>query len=275
MKLLLKKIAGCSIIIILFSNSCSGPQIISRYSAGKIIIDGKIEEWQNSLIYNDEENLGFGATNDGNNLYLVFTTASRVNIFKILTMGLTLWIDPADGGKTIGLQYPLQKEIEDQRSIRSFKFGMDDEDEFEIRIKRLIKLQTELKVINENKFPLYAFNTNASEGFEIAVDYTGGRLSYELQIPLQTNTAYKYFVEASPGDELKVSLESGEFRQGRRGGGTVNIPPQTGGMGGVSNPPGGSGGRGMKRENLMDTFDKIEFEINIFLSKSNDFQSGE
>ncbi|MCX6153125.1 MAG: hypothetical protein NT007_03080 [Candidatus Kapabacteria bacterium] len=74
----------------------------------EIIIDGNSSEWENALIYFQDEKLLAGFIKDKDNLYVCIKASDATTIRKIMSNGMTLWINnKSDDSKPFGLHYPI------------------------------------------------------------------------------------------------------------------------------------------------------------------------
>jgi len=98
--------------IIAWSHSVSKKEKGKKYPSiyrSHIIIDGKANEWADSLFYlNPDAKIRYAVVNDSNNLYLCLKVFDDNQQIKLLRGGMEVWIDPA-GKKTevCGIRYPL------------------------------------------------------------------------------------------------------------------------------------------------------------------------
>ena len=72
------------------------------------MLDGSTEEWSGRMMRVQDGLASIGVQNDGENVYVAFVTHDRPSIQKIVSTGMTVWLD-ADGGKDkrLGVRFPL------------------------------------------------------------------------------------------------------------------------------------------------------------------------
>lgn len=98
--------------LIAWSHSISKKEKGKKYPSiyrSQIIIDGKANEWADSLFFlNPDAKIRYAVVNDSNNLYLCLKVFDDSQQMKLLRGGMEVWIDPA-GKKTevCGIRYPL------------------------------------------------------------------------------------------------------------------------------------------------------------------------
>lgn len=241
------------LLITLFLSSCSSvKEITSSPAPGKIIIDGNPLEWENQLKYIEDQKCAVGFMNDNEYVYLCLETSDRSKIMKILSFGLTSWVEPNDG-KILGIKYPMQVSV-DRIKMRPPEKGqfqnMEDPEGMNKRVEELLLNQRELQIVNEDDFPLYAYPVNDPLGFQVALGLSMGKLVYELRIPYGANAAAPIIINAYGGENLIIKFETGKFSMPETG--------TRGGMGGGMRPGGRPSG---------DMTSPFELKLNIKLAK--------
>ena len=247
--------------------SCSGSkQITSGTITSEVIIDGESTEWQGKLRYIENEKCAVGIQNDEDYIYICLETSDLTKVMKILTMGLTTWLEPEDG-KILGISYP-QKRSPESIQPRQHRMQVNREsgnaEGMERRIKDLIKTQTDLQIINKDEFPLYAYPINDPYGFQVNLGFSTGKFIYELRVPFGENKLSPIIINAFPGENLILSFETGELEitgRGQRGDGInagSGMRGRGGGMGGMR--PGG-------RPGMAELSEQFELTLDIILGK--------
>ena len=256
------------LLFLIAITGCSGPTIISTWQNDEIKIDGHKEEWSGSLNFIEDEQVAVAIRNDDSYLYLCLATSDRSKTMKIMQMGLTIWLDPLNSdGKTIGIQYPLKQQREPDPNML-----MDDkqnkyisESNIEKRFNNFKSKQNEIVIVNENNFPLNALPTKNIDGIEVELGNETNQLIYELRIPLTNKNINSVFIDALPGEEIKISFETGKFKKPEMN----NRSPRGNIDSGI---PGGGRRGGMrggqdKMRNLGDRMDPIDFSVDVKLSQ--------
>jgi hypothetical protein len=243
--LFLSGIYGCS----------SVPEVTSSYNMNEIIVDGNQQDWGNKFTSVKDENVAVAFKNDNENLYICFITSDNRKIVKILSTGMTVWLYPSDSKDVIGIQYPVRKSPEDFRSVVNDKGENMETSDINGRIQKLLKVQNELIIVDENNIGIFSSSPDVEKGFRAKIGYTMNQMVYELKIPLTNNKEFNQFVfKAGPQDNIKVKFESvkpqtrgsdndqegssrgsGEGMGGRRGRGGGGMENRRGGTPGNNN----------------------------------------
>lgn len=231
------KLALLPIIFFDLTGCSSSKEIQSVLNSNGVVVDGLKNEWEGKLVFDSKAKLAAGFINDGENLYICVTTNDRTNMNKILRLGMTIWLEPENGDKKIGIKYPIV-DMERMRDMRFRQEPVNNENPRE-RFSKLIADQKELSIVNEDNYPLYLINSDDENNFNAKLGLSRESFVYELKVPLLTNKQAKYFLEAAPPEIISIGIETNEFKMeapgGRSGGGR-----QSGGGGGRSGRmPGG------------------------------------
>lgn len=255
-------------------NAQSGPELTLKAPPAKIVIDGEIGEWGDSLkYYNPEERLKYMIANSKDTLYLAVKIYDNTEIARVLNAGLTFSIDPRGKKKeTFSVTYPLK--TGGGVSLYGHKIdagdGVTQEDRDELMKEKITTLRG-IKVVGFNKdIEDDMITTSNTYGIRGALNYDEvGNLVYEEAIPL------KFFhTDLSSKNEwafnLKINAiarpapgsEEGEGGGGRHGSG--------GGMGGGRGGGGGGhrgGGRGNNPSIPSETSKSVDFWGKFYLAQ--------
>ncbi|HEX2869314.1 MAG TPA: hypothetical protein VHO03_19885 [Ignavibacteriales bacterium] len=266
--------AAVVILTGVFFIGCSGAsKVESSLSNNPIKIDGSQSDWAGSLQTVKDDNVAYGFKNDGQNLYLCLVTSDATKALRILTMGLTVWLDPGSSRDEIGVKFPLRPE---RGQMGDFRMQRPDSGNIRDRAKRienLISMQQELTVTTKDDLPLYTSELATAKDFQAAVSYNNDQFVYELKVPLEGNSNAQAFLKAKPGDDINVKIEGGKFNMQQRGGG---MRMGSGGGQGGERPGGGAwgggggrrGGRGQgERGGAGRNFQPIEYNFDVSLAK--------
>ena len=103
--------SACFFILFLSASLCKaqGPQLTLNAPLSKIVVDGDIREWGDSLkYYSPEERLNYMLVNNDDTLFLAVKIYDRTEVARVLRAGLTFSVDPRGKKKeTYSLTYPL------------------------------------------------------------------------------------------------------------------------------------------------------------------------
>ncbi len=230
--------------IIITIAGCGDASINSKWKTGDIKIDGNDADWGNTLTYVKDLKSLVGIENDNNYLYLCLVTSDNSFESKILRMGLTVWFDrTASDGKKFGVRFPLGFHGMDREQFRSeMQNNQDASRPMPAEIdKILLNNQTDAEIVganNEtNRVPLIQL-----KGIKLKMTMKGGRMVYEMRMPLKHKPDFSYALSADTGSTISIGLETGSFASNRSGRGGMFSRPE-GGEGGEG-PEGGFGGEG-------------------------------
>ena len=259
--------------LIIIANGCSSDkELISDWTNKQIKIDGETSDWQSNLAYLSDDNVALGFRNDGKYLYICLTTTDFTKVLPMFRSGFIIWFEPENGGKTIGIKYPMHNVLNNTQETPNLNERIYDRGNPSAFIEKMLERQSELQVLNEDKYPLTDIPIENNEGIKAKLGYHSDRFIYELQMPLNDNK-YAYKIPALPGEKIKVKFETEELERkgfnGERGEG-MGMPRGEGGE-----RPGGFGGEGRHGGmrpgmNKGDrSFEPLNFSIELTLKKEN------
>lgn len=211
---------------------CGGEEIDSRWRDREIMIDGDASEWRGTEQYSDDDKgVRFAVFNDGEYLYICFTTWNTRTQQQILVRGLTVWFD-AEGGddRVYGIEFPMTKGPEELRRMRE----TTSRDRVRAIEELLIQSRSEMIVgRSEDSEWQWMFVEDAVElGIEAVLDMDNRILVYELKVPITGGQGFPFPEGLADGGIAGVGFEMGridleemrenmmqERPQGARGGG--------------------------------------------------------
>ena len=267
--ILLVTITACLFI----TTGCSGGNEVQSSLAENIAVDGNQSEWGGYLNYYEDELVSAGFKNDSKNLYLCLVTQNQSLKRMIMQSGLVVWFEP-ENGKKIGLRFPISGEF--GPSVRSARPALDNNDDkrpgsnqedLHKKLGEFFERQIQLSIINEDKYPLYQLESDTSN-IEVKMKLNNYTLVYEAKMPLHTNSSAEYFVEAAPGEQIKVVIETPSMKNTEsvpdEGFSDMNSPSGMGGSGGsmgerMRRPVGGMlpGGMGQFQKGVLEMTFKV------------------
>ena len=260
--------SGLFFLSLLSIYGCSSvPEVTSSRNNNNIVVDGKQEDWGNTFISIKDQSAAVAFKNDDENLYICFITSDNRKIVKILSSGLTVWLYPSDSKDVIGIKYPVRKSPEDFRPVVNDKGESMESYDINGRIQKLLKVQNELIIVDENNIGVFSSSPDVDKGFRAKIGYAMNQLVYELKIPLTRNKEFTQFVfKADPQDNIRVKFESDKVQnknmdneqEGNSRGGNE-------GMGGRRGRGGNPGGMGRKDGTSGDS-NTIDYEFKVKLS---------
>ena len=168
-------------------STASEPRAI--WQSQPLTIDGSDRDWVKPLPYSiREESVSYSISNDGQNLYVLLSTANRQEQQKIIQGGMSVWVNTKGertNGDAVGIGYPLNERNDPDRKLME-----------EAQPQRYQK--KEVTLADKKTYALYGFakdsgilnynyGDNNSAGVQMRLDYNNnGVLVYEAAIPLQS-----------------------------------------------------------------------------------------
>jgi hypothetical protein len=252
---------------------CGGEEIESRWRDREIKIDGHASEWRGTEQYSDDRNgVRFAVANDGEYLYLCFSTWNTRTQQLILGRGLTFWFDEEGGDKrAYGIDYPMSKEPGEMQGLRG-THEPSSQDRAKAIEELLVRSRSEMVVGRTEKSDgRWMFVEDARDlGIEAAMDIDERILVIEMKVPLTRGDGLPFPSGIPEGGTAGLGLEmkkidmkairenmEREMPQGGMGG------PPGGGMWGGGRPGGGGPG-GMR--GAVDQ--EIEAWVKVRLAKA-------
>ncbi|MFZ0453014.1 MAG: hypothetical protein WAM24_04630 [Ignavibacteriaceae bacterium] len=264
------KIGALILFSLVLLSGCSGEQkLLSIWTNQQIKIDGETSDWQNNLKYLKDDNVALGIKNDNNFLYICLTTNDFTKVFPMLRGGFIAWFEPENGGKTIGIKYPIHNTSNNNQVPNSSEeiYNRQNPGEF---INRMLAKQNELQILNEDKLLLTDMPIKNNEGIEAKLGYNSDRFVYELKVPL-SDSKYAYKLSAVPGEKLKIKFETEEPERKNLGKEREGGMRMSGGEEGERGEFGGERSEGGRRFGMRnggrDSFAPLNFSVEVTLKK--------
>ena len=280
-------------------NGCTSSLLVkSAWNANQIVIDGKDNDWDDTMFYIPDAQLTAGVRNDSNYMYIILKTTNRMQTFQMLGLGLTVWFDPSGGtSQKFGIHFPLGRgegggEMSQPPSTTesqpSSTDNVDSENENQSSsFVGMMPNQLELLGVNENG-PV-RLTIVELKGIELQMSHDRDGLIYEMRVPLYESPDNPYAINPK-GKAVGIEFVTGKFEPrnrgeetarrgegegtgGEGGGGGGEEPGGMGGYGGggYGGMRGGGGGRGGRRsggENGGQTPQQIDFWLKVQLAES-------
>jgi len=241
----------------LFLSGCTSMLLVkSSWNSNQTVIDGKDNDWDDTMFYIPDAQLTAGIRNDSSNMYIILKAANRQQAFQIMGLGLTVWFDPSGGsGEKFGIHFPLGHQGEG--AVHRNEGGSTSETTDETQNQPPIytdMMPNELEIMGANENGPVRLSIADAKGIELQINRNTDGLIYELEVPLHKSPEHPYAINAN-GKYVGIGFESGKFearegggREGRgmRGEGGGGYPG--GGEGGGEGMPPGEGDGGMRGE---------------------------
>ncbi len=233
------------------------PRFESSPRLEPVTIDGKFDDWPGNLEPFADKPLSLQFQNDGEFLYVRFSTSDPAARMQIVRQGLTVWFDPAGGTKKhFGVRYPVVDRGQYGESQGRGGYGgyggrnrgggdrpsgtPDDQPTETSPTDRV-------DVLGPGKDDARELTRDHLPGIDVALRTEQGVLQYELKVPLLKTAEHPMAIEAQAGKPVGFGFDTPKRQQGMdygRGGGMGGYGG--GGMGGGMRGRGGMHG-GMGR----------------------------
>jgi len=253
----LAAVVSCAILAAIAPASCRASKLESKWLDRPITIDGKAPEWAGQEAYYDEKKgLKIGFFNDARYLYVYLSTWHRETQRQILMNGLTVWFDAKGKKKEVfGIAYPLKRSMPAMSGSRGLPGDTPSEtsqgvpggrtpgspgNEREMISNLLAESRGTLRIVGaaKDKEPIATLPARDSTATDIEamIDIANRTLIYELKLPLVSDAATPYAINAELGKTISIGFKVGTMEMPGMKGAGEGAPE---GMGG---PPGGGGG---------------------------------
>ncbi len=164
----------------------------NRWANHPIKIDGKIDDWNDSLVsYNNDTKFYYTISNNNENLYLAIKSTNSADVRRIFAGGISFLIN-TEGKKKSG--YKITFPVAERKRIPNPKSKNPANDPVLPDIKELRKMLSQIKEIKAEGFKtiidggISLYNTY---GIQAAVTFNDqDNLIYELAIPLSLLNLY-------------------------------------------------------------------------------------
>lgn len=238
------------IILPIITIGCAGTDaIIPSQFDDKVQVDGQTDEWKGNMKYYEKANISVGVKNDKSNLYAAIAISDRDMIMKAARLGFTVWIEPKETGKRIGIKYPKPSKPDfskngpmdmpgDFQGIRPGEEGFNPEKGMDKMIESSFKNCTDIDILDDDKNVVATVSVNEPGGARVGMKYIERVLNYEIKLPLTKEFLNDYKLDISNEKEYYLIVETNKFEMSEM------MPPMGGGEGGMSGGPSGGGPMG-------------------------------
>lgn len=264
-------------VLMLLMAGCNEPRLKSRWLDRTITIDGIGNEWEDyRLHYDKDTETSIGVFNDTDFLYIGLVTTDRMIQRQIIGKSFTVWFDPKGGkDKQLGIRYPTgilgvseawEKYEKRSRSRRRYHDRGDNGGPAGEQATSLLEemsktLPTGFEIlvpVGHDDWDSTFVDEDQDVGIQAQLTLAGGRLVYELKIPISKNDQMPHSIIASKRGKIGIGFETpkidvkemrkrrGRGRMGLTGDAGVSAGGREGGRGGGTGGKGGRGGRGGK-----------------------------
>ena len=222
----------------LFLSGCTSALLVkSAWNDNQIVIDGKDNDWGDTMFYIPDAQLTAGIRNDSSNMYIILKSTDRRQAFQIMGLGMTVWFDPSGGtSEKFGIHFPLGHQGREgaQRNEND-----NSQDETQNQDRDLVNMMpNEFEILGANENGPVRLSIADAKGIELQMERGTNGLIYELKVPLHKSPDHPYAINAD-GKNVGVEFEGGKFEGG--GGGGQHRGRGMRGNGGGTYPGGGEG----------------------------------
>lgn len=163
-----------------------------------VTIDGSDHEWSGLTTPARNSHVALGFVNDGEWLCLCVLAKHDATRAQLAASGVIVWLDAEKGKKNaFGIQFP---------SARSFqRRGGDSPD-------ARMGWPIEIDVLGPGKNKVRTVGLDQAGGIRAAAGMPGDVFVYELKVPLLKTEEHPYAVGVEPGQVVRVSVETPEYR---------------------------------------------------------------
>ena len=242
------------LVIFLLAGCGSSLQLASGWRSSEIKIDGINSEWGDALSYARSSDASVGIKNDGDHVYVCFTTSNRQTQIQMLAFGLTTWFSP-DGKKerVFGIHFPVGGQLQALRLLS--REGSPEE------LHQLFRAsQRDLEVVGPTEASRRRITDQEAAGIKARLGYSQESLVLELEVPLRKTADQPLAIGATDSQAVSIGFETGEISttlRGQQSGPSAMSTPSRGGRGGrsggASSAAGGPGSERLERLNLWAT----------------------
>lgn len=170
----------------------------------KIVIDGKENEWYDSLEL--QKNVYFGVRNDSEYLYICLSVTdkkTKAQLMGLFKQRFYIWIVPENAPKnSFGLRISNKSQFMDESMLTKIRYLSVPVFQV-IGDEMLNNMGVEIMRDGRIAGPLAD-----AKGIDIAVGVSmdGRKLTYELKVPLAESSEHPYAVGSGPGKTIRIGL---------------------------------------------------------------------
>lgn len=247
--LLLPLTAGI-VVLAIFLAGCGGQEVASTWRDREVVIDGVEGEWSKAMYYFDKENVAMGLLNDDEYLYICLAAIDFRQVGQLIRGGLTVWFDPQGGKKkSFGINFPLQMQLDPgnmERKKMPVSMSPEGTPNPEKLREMLEESTKEMVILGPGEDERRRMPVSGSREIKAKLDYSGGKLVYELRVPLVRDEQCPDAIGVNAGEIIGLGFETAEMdvemiRDRMRDRMSGDMPPGDQGM-----PGGGMRGGGIR-----------------------------
>ncbi len=182
-----------------------------------ITVDGYNNDWPSPYPnYDEKAMIGYNVTNDKDNLYITMETGDLATQLKILTQGLTVWIDKSGGeDEVMAINYPLPSNdknlgVVTQNHGPSSRTNLD-------KIRLELEERAKSALLKANEYSLQGFKACNLQYPLLAIDTCGvtvrmaidsdNELVWEAKIPFKSFYGRNQIERRDKGKPIGIGFE--------------------------------------------------------------------
>jgi hypothetical protein len=236
----------------------------AAWGRGPVTVDGSDADWSGALVPLPGSSVAMGARNDGDYLYVCFSSADQDVVDRVAVRGLSLHV-AAKGSDPLTIEYPIgalaplasrgtRPRTGPGSNAPAPASGTGSAGHGDTAGNAAA---TEMVLSGGGMPQPVRIPVGGSSGIDVRTSTSRGRFVYEARIPLARGAGHPFAVGAGPGKDVEVTFETAKIDPDllpttgwggiTRGGYGGRDAAGTGGMGGRADdspPGGGAGGKG-------------------------------
>ncbi len=195
--------------------ACGSQELNSAWRDREVAIDGVDDEWSGAVYYIDKENIAVGLLNDGSYLYICLATVDFRKVQQVIGSGLTVWFDPQGGkNKAFGINFPLgmqRPQWDRETEKRSMPLPGEDIASLD-RLREMVEASaSEMMILGPGKTQQRMMPVAGSQEIKVKLRYSGGKLVYELRVPLVRDAQHPDAIGLRERQLVGVGFETAEI----------------------------------------------------------------
>jgi hypothetical protein len=206
--------AICLAVICFAGAAHAGDTVLtSTWRDRDITIDGSSTEWEDLLQYIQNSPNALAVCNDSDYLYMCFAIGDSLTERQVVTLGLTVWLDPRGGiDQSFGVHYPLgaattafhREDAPEAEDVGTYAATPTPQQR---RTRMFEKMSTDMEIIGPDSGVVNKFPAPGAKDVSVAIGHTLSGTVYELKIPLRETIDHPYAVGVDSSIEIGFGLQ--------------------------------------------------------------------
>jgi len=233
--------AACFFMAVAVFLGCGGQELASTWRDREVTVDGQDTEWEGAMAYLSDDGVAIGLLNDDEYLYFCLATVDSRVVRQVVGSGLTVWFDPRGGkDKAFGINFPLGMALSpggDEKGTRPMP-GLGEDGPEPERIRQTLEAPArEMTILGPGEKEPRLMPVASSQEMLVRLGYQGGKLVYELRVPLIRDLEHPDAIGLDRGCRIGLGFETAEIDM-------EDMKEKMKSRTGAGGPPMGGGGRG-------------------------------